>query len=310
MGRRKLNGTSFWQCDWTGYPMKQAHCYLPSWSSTGKLFKKGSYCNWESVVAHVSYMVERGTMTDEERDKVTEFIEQVTGAVVSPAPHYDSLAHTKGRLTTELFHEECTAQMHPITAVKITPNGDVFEVLLTPMDGRFLFSHYMHKPFAYHGPPNSFHSMRKKGKGGERDLTVWYYAVKDLPHNAHASNLFKMQLYGDILLVQQSRESSFMPRERFTPFTKAQFDDQFCKKRKRADPLCMSVTDYADAKEQMQLALNQYEAKVAESAVPPSHLSTVQTMEPNDGRLLAKKVKERGVPPPATPPLALLSGVA
>ena len=38
-----------------------------------------------------------------------------------------------------------------------------------------------------------FHSMRKKGgKGTERDLSVWYYADKSLPHNPHASNLFKM----------------------------------------------------------------------------------------------------------------------
>ena len=39
MGKRKLNSTTFFQCDWTGFPMKSAHCYWPSWSQTGKLLE-------------------------------------------------------------------------------------------------------------------------------------------------------------------------------------------------------------------------------------------------------------------------------
>ncbi len=60
MGKRKLHTTTFYQCDWTGYPMKTSNCYLPVWSDndkdTGKLMKKGSYCNWESVIAHAAQM--------------------------------------------------------------------------------------------------------------------------------------------------------------------------------------------------------------------------------------------------------------
>ncbi len=313
MGKRKLNGTSFWQCDWTGFPMKQAHCYWPSWSSTGKLFKKGSYCNWEAVVAHAEYQLAKQQVTTQEHEKVLEHVEAVTGTVVGPAPHYEELLHTKGSMTATDFHSACIFQKHPITGVKISPEGDVFEVLLHPdttsnHSGRFLFEHYLHKPFTYHGPPNMFHSMRKKGgKGTDRDLSVWYYAVKDLPHNPHASNLFKMQLYGDVLLVQQSREQSFQPRDRYISFTKAHFDDQFCKKRKRPDTQCMSVMGYTEAKKQMQESLNQYEATASVGAAPPKQIACTQSAAPTDGRSLAEKLKQRGVVNTAMkPPVAVL----
>ena len=238
MGKRKLNTTSFYQCDWTGYPMKQAYCYMPEWSPSNKLQKKGSYCNWESVVAHAAHLLERGDITAEKHQRILDHVTTMCGTnIVEPAPHYDLLSHTKGNLTVENFHALCVTQHHPITAVKITPQGEIFEVLLIDQeDGQFAFANYLHKPYnTLHSKiPSCFHSMRKKGqKGPDRDLTVWYYGVKDLPHNATASNLFKMQLYGDVLLVQQSRESSFMPRDRFISFTKDKFDEQFTKKRKR-----------------------------------------------------------------------------
>jgi hypothetical protein len=279
--------------------MKQAHCYWPSWSTNGKLLKKGSYCNWESVVAHAAYQLQKGLVSQSEHDKIIEHVEQIAGTVVEKAPHYEELSHTRGTMTASVFHEACVFQKHPITGVKISSDGDVFEVILHPdttshHTGRFIFAHYLHKPYSYHGAPSTFHSMRKKtAKSSERDLSVWYYPVKDLPHNAYASNLFKMQLYGDVLLVQQSREQCFLPRDRFISFTKAHFDEQFCKKRKRQDVQCMSFTGYAEVKERMQSALNEFEANAAKTAVPPRELASAQSVVPIDGRSLAKKVKTR-----------------
>ena len=135
---------------------------------------------------------------------------------------------------------------------------------------------------------------------------TWYYGVRDLPHNSLASNLFKMQLYGDVLLVQQSREQSFYPRERYIPFTRAHFDEQFSKKRKKPEVPCMSVTGYAEVKSQMQQELNQFEAKVAEQALPPSQLAKVERSVPTDGRALAKKLKA-AEQLPLQPPMALLA---
>lgn len=311
MGKRKLNGTNFWQCDWTGFPMKQAYCYWPSWSATGKLFKKGSYCNWESVIAHAAWLADKQAIPQDEYFRIVEYIEQLTGTHVEAAPHYEELMHTKGRMSADDFHAQCVAHKHPIAAVKITPNGEVFEVILQPANGQFNIDSYLHQPFTYHGSPSTFHSMRKKGsKGTDRDLSVWYYPVKDLPHNQHASNLFKMQLYGDVLLVQQSREVAFLPRERFISFTRAQFDEHFTKKRKRQEVQCMSMSGYAEAKEAMQETLNRYEANQSAGAVPPKQMASTQMLAPTSGYSLAKKLKERGVLPPPKPPGAVLAAMA
>jgi len=293
MGKRKLHTGVFYQCDWTGFPMKQVFCYMPSWSNCGKLLKKGSYCNWESVVAHAAHLLAREGITTAEYAKVMDHIEHVTGTVPTVAPHFSELAHTTGRMDVQTFHATCAAQESPVMGVKITPQGEIFELLLFPEDGRFNFAKYLHSPFNYPSAPSTFHSMRKKGacKMTERDLGVWYYATKELPHNATASNVFKMQLYGDVLLVQQSREACFMPRERYVSFSKNHFDDAFAKKRKRcAEPPSMTTEAYAAAKDEMQKVLNLYEQKVAEKAVVPKDVSKVQTKVPTS---LAKKVKER-----------------
>tara|TARA_Y100001963_G_C6722972_1_gene420000 strand:- start:45 stop:956 length:912 start_codon:yes stop_codon:yes gene_type:complete len=297
MGKRKLHTTSFWQCDWTGLPMRSAHCYWPSWSAAGKLIKKGSYCNWESVMAHAMHQLENKEISDVEYEKVIDHVHGLTDCPITPAPHYDELQHTKGRMSAEEFHRQCCRQEHPITAVKISPNGDVFELLVHPDGDNIRFDDYLHKPFAYLAPPSTFHSMRKKGRG-DRDLSVWYYATKELPHNHTASNLFKMQLYGDVLLVQQTREQCFMPRERYVGFTKQQFDDQFSKKRKRVEAQCMTSAQYDEVKKKMQATLNTYEEKAAEFAAP----CVPTRAPPTDGKMLAKKAKERLqtglVPPP------------
>lgn len=312
MGKRKLNGTSFWQCEWTGFPMKSAHCYWPCTSATGKLVKKGSYCNWESVMAHAKLLLEKHEIEPDEHGRVVTHVENITGTIVEPAPHYEELAHTKGRMNALDFHNACVYQSHPISAVKISPCGDVFEVLVHPEksdSGRFFFADYLHKPYTYHGPPSTFHSMRKKGKSGpDRDLSVWYFAAKELPHNPVASNLFKMQLYGDVLLIQQSREQSFMPRERFVSFNKAQFDEQFCKKRKRTEVQCLTGTQYEEIKAKMQQSLNAYEKDASALAAPPKDTSRMAAPAALNGKSLAQKVKARGPTPGGSlpPPPALL----
>lgn len=292
MGKRKLNGTFFHQCDWTGFPMKHAYCYMPSWAPSGKLIKKGSYCNWESVVAHAAYMLEKEEMTSAEHEAVMAHVTMLTGVHVEKAPHYNTLAHVHGDFDAISFHKACTEQKHPINAVKISPDGSVFDILVQGD-----FSNYLHKPYNHCGTLSSFHSMRKKGasKTTERDLSVWYYPTRELPHNPTASNLFKMQLYGDVLLVQQSREASFLPRERFVSYTKNLYDEQFTKKRRRniAEPPSMTREAYDCLKQQMQATLNSFEANAASQAVAPRELSRAQSMAPIDGRKLALKSKER-----------------
>ncbi len=295
MGKRKLLSTNFFQCEWTGYPLKNAHCYLPSRSQSNKLIKKGSYCNWESVVAHIEYM--RAQDPEADFASALEHIEYITGTVVAPAPHFESLSHTKGRMDVLAFHEACSRQTGPISFVKIMPTGEIFEALATPTNGRFLFQDYLHQPYNKELAPSTFHSMRKKGsdKGTERDLSVWYYATKELPPNQTASNLFKMQLFGDVLLVQQSREASFLPRERFVSFTKEMFDDQFSKRKRGKIQETPSLTPaaYETLKQQMQASLNAYEQKASKFAAPPRETSKAATTGPSDGYTLAAKYRAR-----------------
>ncbi len=310
MGKRKLHSTGFYQCDWTGFPMRAAHCYMPTWQradciegeGASKLVKKGSYCTWEAVVAHAYMLLERGELTVEQHTKIIEHIENITGTFTQRAPHFDALAHTKGTLDAVEFHRTCCELNGPITAVKISPSGEVFEVLIHPVGPRsgYNFAAYMHSPYIS-CDLSSFHSMRKKGstRGTDRDLCVWYYANKSLPHNPTASNLFKMQLYGDILLVQQSREASFIPRDRFVSFNKAQFDDQFAKrKRVKPDPPSLSPSAYESLKTEMQASLNAIEHKAAEAASAPRESSKAMTLAPTDGKTLAASVRKRQVAAP------------
>ena len=56
---------------------------------------------------------------------------------------------------------------------------------------------------------------------------MWYYPGRvDLPPNPTASALFKLQLFGDVLIVQQSRENSFLPRTRCIPFYVVHYDGE------------------------------------------------------------------------------------
>ena len=39
MGKRKMNDLVYYQCDYTGMPMRTSNCCMPSYSVAGKLLK-------------------------------------------------------------------------------------------------------------------------------------------------------------------------------------------------------------------------------------------------------------------------------
>lgn len=287
MGKRKLHGTTFYQCDWTGFPMKAQNCYMPFWVN-GKLLKKGCYFNWESVVAHAMQLHAGGAQLQ----PILDHIHMVTGTHVHAAPHWNELAHTKGQLNAKEFHDQCTLNPEPITAVKIAPTGEVFEVVMIGGVDSTTFEQYLHKPYN-NEPLATFHSMRKKGcKLTDRSLCVFYYPSKGLPPNPTASNAFKMQLYGDVLLVNQSNEASAIPRDRYVPFTKAAYDDLFHKKRKRNEQSSLAPDQYAQMKDTMQQAFNSFEATVATDAAKPREtMKALQVTKPT--KSLASCLKDR-----------------
>ena len=85
MGKRKLHAASFYQCEWTGLPMRQPYCYMPSWSPTDKLLRKGSYCNWESVAAHAQYNFDKCLIDQETHEDITRYVNNLCGKVVQAA---------------------------------------------------------------------------------------------------------------------------------------------------------------------------------------------------------------------------------
>lgn len=299
MGKRKIHTTTFYQCDWTGYPLRQAFCFMPTWTPTGKFAKRGCYCNWEAVVAHANYMHEQEDpqMTDETLAKTLEWINAHCGMTVPSSPSFWDLSHTKGRLTMHEFHERCTFRSDPISAVKIVPGGDVYELLLSPnqITGKFGFEPYLHSPYNTLIEPVSFRSMRRKTC--DRDLVVWYYNTKELPYNKSASDMFKMQLYGDVLLVQQSREATFLPRDRYVSFTFKQYQEHFQRKRKRVvDCQSLTAAAYIETKRQMQDALNGFEAKAAEAAVRPAEMQRCK--KKSRAPVVAQPIPKQEVAPP------------
>jgi len=300
MGKRKLNSTSFYQCDWTGYPMKAAHCYMPTWNAAGKLCKKGSYCNWEAVVAHAQQMLDAGDVDEAHTWQVKDHISLITGTAVKPAPHYTELTHCKGTLDVNEFHKACSKQDAPITVVKIAHDGEVQELALEPVDGEFQFDKAMLKNAVDPSiKPSFFHSTRKRSsnKYSDKDLGVFYYADKLLPHNPTASSLFKMQLYGDVLMVYQSREQAFIPRDRFVSFNKIQFDEQFAKRRrvKATDQGGLTPEDYATLKEKMTASATNFEQRASAKAVTPKDGAKGLYLARSDPKKLAAAARGRQV---------------
>ena len=328
MGKRKLHTTTYFQCDWTGLPMRHTNCYMPGWNTTGKLVKHGSYSCWEAVVAHANEEYKEGRIDDQQLKRVTEYINDLVGCVVQPAPHYSRLAWF-GRATDEeptietpeAFLKACEETQHPVVAVRMQQDGVAHEVVCGKEDIRENFAKHLTRPYALQGPlhtPQSFQTVRKKGSK-DRDLTVFYWPFKNgLPFNQTASNMFKMQIYGDVLLVQQTREPCFLPRDRYVNYTLLAFNEQFAHKTRRKDATPTFTTeDYAVTKAQMASELQQVEALAASSAALPGELAKASVLPPASGKELAallvatgqtpppKRVKKSAAPlPPAVVPVA------
>jgi hypothetical protein len=306
MGKRKLHDQTYYQCDWTGFPMKDSNCYMPTWP-LDKLVKKGSYCNWESVLAHAKHIYEVDKqLEDNELHRIRVFVRVQMGDTnnITEAPSYTDLEHftgkhttngfqhsTGGKLTAEQYHQACCYQIREVLGVKISETGKASEVLLTPENGEFDFTKYFTSP-----EKNTFTSLElpRKSKHKEKELRVFYHSDKhNLELNSFASNLFKTQIHGEVLLVQCTKEPSFMPRKRYINYSLNEYQDTFCRKRKRGheDTTMMDAEQYKELKAQMQDSLCAYEKLASSQAQLPSAIGKSVKMPPPNGRQLAKLVK-------------------
>ena len=300
MGKRRLHNQSYYQCDWTGFPMKNSNCFMPSWTLDNKLIKKGSYCNWESVLAHAKHVYEvEKQLEDTDLQRIQDFVKVQMGDTIhmTEAPHFTDLEHFKRDgtrcLTAEEYHNACCYQTNEVFAVKINEAGHAFELLMDTHEGKFDFSKYIKAPANWDQQPSMFQSYRKKHK--EKELCIFYHPDRrnGLALNSLASNLFKMQIYGEVLLVQCTKEASFMPRERYVNYTLQEFQDNFMRKRKRAaqDVVSVAPEEYNVLKAEMQESLAAYEKQAAMTALPPNQLVKAAKLPPTNGRDLARLVK-------------------
>ena len=291
MGKRKLHNTHFYQCDWTGFAMQDSNCYMPSWTLEGKLIKKGSYCNWESVIAHARYIYEvEKQLEDKDLDRITEHINGIVGVcITTDAPHFQDLEHVKASdvlsLTAEEYHEKCCYQSNEIYAVLIDEQGQTSELSLDSNNGKFDFAAAM----GHEHKLCSFRSYRK-GKNKDKELNVMHFEQgMGWKINTLASSLFKMQIFGPVLMVQCTKEASFRPRTRYVNFMQSEFEEAFTRKRKRQAEVAVDSGEYSKLKEKMQSSLAAYEASASSLALPAAKAGHAH-LPPANGRQLAALV--------------------
>lgn len=318
MGKRKLHGQTYYQCDWTGFPMRSTNCYMPTWSGS-KLVKRGSYCNWESVLAHARHMFDvEKSMSQAELDRTVEYLAQIMGSIPDhkeyhfsfldhfkdDADYYNAVSSAPRNWSMETYHEKCCLTVEEVTAVKISSTGDVFDVIMDPVDGKYDFANYLTRPYMLQGGEHTLAQFQttKKGKlSKDRDVTVFYWPFKNgLPVNTAASNIFKMQIYGDVLLVQQTKECAFRPRDRYVNFTKQLFEDLFHKKKKRtaAESVALTEEEFLQMKAQMQSSLNGFEQQVSSQVQRPQDLAQAAMLPPPTGKELKVAAEVLGHVPP------------
>jgi hypothetical protein len=305
MGKRKFHAQTYFQCDWTGMPMRHTNCYMPSWNEDGvKLIKHGSYSCWESVVAHAEEMHKNCEITDWMLTKVKQHIDNLVGCTVQTAPHWKELAWfsrdgdgVKIASPAE-FLDACSTVAEPVLAVRVAADGSAREILCSrdSIKAKFMLcAEHLTPPAAYQGTPQCFQTVHKKG-AKERDITVFYWPLKNgMPFNQTASSIFKMQIYGDCIMVQQTKEPCFLPRERYVSFTLTSYNEQFVNSRKRKEAgSSLTSTDYKVAKLQMASELQQVEAQASASASLPGEVAKASVLERPTGKELASLLLAQG----------------
>ena len=328
MGKRRLHEQVYYQCDWTGFPMSSANCYMPSWVGK-RLVKRGNYCNWESVVAHAShiYDVEK-KMDEKELTQIILHVQQQCGVVPDHFKyHFSFLAHFKDDLSkleegeqpmsydADDYHALCCAATDEVTAVKIDSLGNPpGELIMDPHHGKLTFEDYLTRPWDTFVKYETLTQLilRRTGIPKDRDLLVYYWPGKNgQPFNTLASKLFRVDIYGDALIVLQSKEACFRPRQRCLNFSVELFNELYLsknkkstKKRKEIDatlmpPPSMTTAEYKEAKQSMQSSLNVAEAQMSEGAVEPSKIVRGAKMPRSTGAELSEVVQHLGIAPVA-----------
>ena len=289
--------------------MSQPNCYMPTWDANKKLSKKGSYCNWESVLAHARSEYVKACNSEtynsavqvealEHFTAICDHVFHICGTTVIEAPSYKTLTHMGGLDDMLEFQQKCAVQSMPVTILKIQVDGEAIEILTRSVREEI---EYKLGKYEHRAQICKFNPLRKRANNN-KELCVFHNA-DEVEVNHTASNIFKQQLFGDVYLVQQSKEHCWTQRERMISYTHKEFEDELLKKRKARcnDVPHMTPTDFMKARQEMQVAFDQIEANMSKDALKPQELSKVMRM-PLAKRCASTTSKEDTADPPQQTP--------
>lgn len=285
MGKRKLHGATYFQCDWTGLPMRASLCYMPVFTESGKMTKHGSYVCWEAVIAHAEEQFTKDCIDKDTRDKIQAHVDSLVGCTVAAAPHWSRLAWFSGdawcaSLNADQFFTECVAlDSGDKTAVIMRATGEIGEIEADSTDQRLKFGTYLG---VRTDDVHSFVSTRKKAR--DREIVVFYTVDTTKPYNDKASLTFKMKLHGDVIVAQQTKETCYWPRTRYCDYTLDKFNSE---KRKREDTSGLSKAEYTAVRAQMEQELSAFEGAASSLSVAPTDLARASVIVPPDAKELA-----------------------
>ena len=272
MGKRKIHGITYYQCDYTGLPMRTSYCYAPTWKEDGRMVKQGSYCCWEAVLA--------ATAASPQAAKIKAHIEELVGCELSPAPPHSELAwlSESGRISTiDQFLGACENPFKPVHVVEVDVDGRLTHAVLA----RRAWMAFAHR----------FSTTRKKGK--EKTFEVCFPG--EGPPNATATQYFKQALHGPVYVALRSSELAIQERTRYLDLNLEIFSSVFLP-RKRKEP-GLEKKEYELVKHEMQKELQRVEAAASASALPPADLAKAAAMPCALGVEIARLY------PPEFPPL-------
>lgn len=216
MGKRKHLQSQLTLCDYTSYPISQTQPkrYLPIVKNE-KVIKCGSYITWEAAASHAAYMKSQNQMpacVDKwQPQKSMELLNEAAGRQVLAGPDYTQLNHFKenGDSLSDYLCQ-CDRTRGPLKVVSILTVQDTCmaqQYILSPeKNGDFstaISTFFQNQPYNVIKP-----TKKIKGLPKNKELTVLTLVDNQEPLNKKAKQLFRMNLFGPILLVCIDKEQA------------------------------------------------------------------------------------------------------
>lgn len=254
MGKRKMQALAYYQCDYTGFPMRSSNCYIPVWKEDGRMTKHGSYCCWEAVLSAAA--------TSPQFKEIKAYVEELVGCELNPAPSHSELvwfSETGSIATIDQFLGACEVPLKPVQVVEVGVDGRLTHAVLARR--------------AWMGFSHRFTTTRKKGK--EKAFEVCF-GGEGQP-NTTATQYFKQALCGPVYVALKSNELAIQERTRYLDISLETFSSVFLP-RKRKESAGLEKKEYESVKAEMLKELMQVEASASASALPPSQLAKAAVM--------------------------------